>query len=560
MENLERGLNITQACESAPKIKENKQFEAGQMENEAAIRFGRLSLGCFIYAIIYTFCMYRNKEGITFPFFIGVTLYFFYYFTKKYGVTAAKSNRFLVISIVILGILTCTTASGVIIFLNKTLILFLLCILLLKTYFDVSKWNIANYLCSTLHVAGGSFVRMFAPLADGFSFLRFRYKNSEKKGLSEQTRNRIFAIAAGLVVAIPMVFIILLLLCRADVYFSGLFDTMFNFVFDYEFELAKIIREVVKIGVTIVIFFAFSYGVVTYINGKNGIWELVHQKRTQWDAFTAITFCSLIGIIYVVFAWVQITGLFMRKLTLPYGYSYAEYAREGFFQLVFVCLFNVVLVLVCMHCFRQHKVLQVLLTIISVCTYVMLVSSAYRMLMYIDVYKLTFLRFFVLWGIFVIGMVMMGVIAAIFKQEFPVFSYILVTVTTLYIAFVVIHPDYVVARYNIAQKEVGKEIDEWYLREDLSLDAAGLVIKMYEKELQDEELLAEYVAGETYIPETILDYYNRVMGRTDDMNLRTFNISKGLARMQVEAFAKREEETLEWIKQIEEERYEYYAY
>lgn len=560
MENLEKGLNITQACESAPKIRENCHLEEEQKEKEAAARFGGLSLGCFVYAIIYTFCMYRNKESITFPFFIGVTLYFFYYFTKKYGVTACKNNRFLVISIAILGILSCATASSVIIHLNKMLILFLLCILLLKTYFDVSEWNIANYLCSTFYVAGGSFIRMFTSLADGISFIHFGYKNNEKKRLSEQTRNRIFAIAAGLVIAMPMVFFILVLLCRADVYFCEIFDRIFTFVFDYEYELAESVREVVKIGVTIAIFFAFSYGVLTYMNGKNGIQELVRQKRTQWNSFTAITFCSLIGIIYVVFAWIQITGLFMRKLTLPYGYSYAEYAREGFFQLVFVCLFNVGLVLVCMHCFQKHKVLHVLLTVISVCTYVMLVSSAYRMFMYIGEYKLTFLRIFVLWGILVIGIMMAGVIAAIFKEEFPLFSYLLVTVTSLYIAFVVLHPDYVIARYNIAQKEVGKEIDEWYLREELSLDAAGLVLGMYEKELQDEEVLVEYAFGETRIPKQILNYYNRVMNQTEGMNLRTFNISKGLARMQAEDFAKREEENLEWITQIEEERYEYYGY
>ena len=549
MENLERGLNLTQACESAPKIMGNGHLESEQKEKEAAMRFGGLSLGCFLYAILYAICMYRNKESITFPFFVGVTLYFFYYFAKKYCVTVPKNNRFLVVSIVILGVLSCTTASSVLICLNKMLILFLLCVLLLRTYFDVTEWNIANYLCSTFYVTGGSLVQMFAPLADCVSFIRFWNKNNEKKGLSEQTRNRIFAIVAGFVIAIPMVFMILLLLCRADVYFCDIFDRLFSFIFDNELDIAESVREVIQIGVTIVVFFAFSYGVLTYMNGKNGIQELVHQKRTQWDAFTAITFCTLIGIVYVIFTWVQIAGLFMRKLTLPYGYSYAEYAREGFFQLVFVCLFNVGLVLVCIHCFRKHKVLQVLLTIISVCTYVMLVSSAYRMSMYIGEYKLTFLRIFVLWGIIVIGIIMAGVIVAIFKEQFPLFSYLLITVTILYIAFVAIHPDYVIAKYNIAQREMGKIIDTRYLRKNLSLDAAGAVFEMYEKDLQSEEFYEEYALGESDLPNYIMVYYDRVMLETEGMNLRTFNISKGIAHMQADVFLERVAEKFEWINE-----------
>ena len=536
MENLQRGLNLAQAYESASKISENRQLEVEQKEKEAAVRFGGLSLGCFLYAVFYAVCMYQNKESITFPFFVGATLYFFYYFAKKYCGTVPKNNRFLVISIAVLGILSCTTASGVIIHLNKMLILFLLCILLLKTYFDVTEWNIAHYLCSAFYVAGGSFIQMFTPFTDLPAFIRFQCKNNERKPMSDLAKQRIFAVAAGFVVAIPMVMVVLMLLSGADIYFRGACEDVLTFLFDNDFDLVEIIRDVVKISLTVAIFFALAYGVLAYLNGKNGIDELVHQKRTQWDAFAAITFCSLIGIVYVAFVWIQIAGLFMGKLTLPYGYSYAEYAREGFFQLVFVCLFNVGLVLVCIHCFQKHKVLQALLAIISLCTYVMLVSSAYRMFMYIREYQLTFLRVFVLWGILVIGVVMAGVIIAIFKEQFPLFSYLLVTVTSLYIIFAVIHPDYVIARYNIAQKELGSDIDEWYLRHDLSLDAAGVVFEMYEKELQDEELYVEYVLGQNDAPKYILDYYDRVMYQTKGMNLRTFNISKGFAHMQAEHF------------------------
>ena len=121
----------------------------------------------------------------------------------------------------------------------------------------------------------------------------------------------------------------------------------------------------------------------------------------------------------------------------------------------------------------------------------------------------------------------------------------------MYIAFAAIHPDYIIARYNIAQKELGSDIDEWYLRYDLSLDAASAVLEMYEKELQDEELYVEY-AGQNDTPKYILDYYDRVMYQTRGMNLRTFNISKGFAHMQADHFMEMAEQNLEWIKWIDD--------
>lgn len=543
MENLERSLNNQQAWVSAPKIKENNNMESkcseeleAQKEKDAALRFGGLSIGCFIYAIIYTFCMYENRESITFPFFVGATLYFFYYFTKKYYGTVPKNNRFLVVSMVILGLITCTTASTVIIQWNKLLILILLCVLLLKTYHDVSGWNVPKYLGSICYLVGGSLIQMFTPISDAASFYRYRQEREGKKEISDQTKQRIFAIAAGFVIAIPMVLAVSLLLCGADVVFREAFGDVLDFIFDREWDFLEVISDTVKICLTVLVFFLLSYGVLVYSRKKTGIEGFVQQKMTQWDSFVAITFCSLIGIIYVLFVWVQIAGLFMGKLELPYGYTYAEYARQGFFQLVFVCIFNACLVLVCISCFKKHRILQILLTIISGCTYVMLVSSAYRMFMYIREYHLTFLRFLVLWGIVVIAVVMAGVIVAIYMDKFPLFSYMLVSITSLYILFAAIHPDYVIARYNVAQRELGRKIDEWYLIDDLSLDAAGVVFEMLEQDANSAKDLAEATEGDNNTQNVANWYYEHVTTQTQDMGIRSFNFSKGIAGWKAEQF------------------------
>lgn len=567
MDNKEKSLNLEQAYESVPKItetgnksKENHGFAEQNLcagketeTKEAADRFRNLSLGCMIYALIYTLCMYKNKEAVTFPFFIGATLCFFYYYTKKYCTIVRGKNRFLIGSILVLSLLTCMTASSTVIRMNKTWILVLLCVVLLKTYYDVSGWSVARYLHSIADLICGSFLQIFTPFSDSIAFFSSCHKKQKEKRNNEQLKQQFFAIAAGAVVALPMLLFVLILLCGADVYFQQLFWKAVERVvlfFDRDIDFMRRIKSIVQIVMTVLIFFLLSYGVLVYLKRKNNIASLENQKQTQWNSLAAITFCSLIGMVYTIFVWVQIAGLFMGKLELPQGYTYAEYAREGFFQLVFVCIFNVCLVLVCMHCFKKHKILQVLLTWISLCTYVMLLSSAYRMFMYIGEYHLTFLRILVLWGIVVIAVIMAGVMIAVFKEKFPLFSYMLITITVCWIIFAAIHPDYVIARYNVSQAEQGEEIDEWYLENDLSLDASGVIFNMYEKKMQETNLLNEYMSGYVRTPRQAVEYYHKVTAQTEGMTLRSYNFSKAYALGQAKSFI--ENLDLEWLKLMEE--------
>ncbi|WP_353960240.1 DUF4153 domain-containing protein, partial [Klebsiella pneumoniae] len=64
----------------------------------------------------------------------------------------------------------------------------------------------------------------------------------------------------------------------------------------------------------------------------------------------------------------QVIYLFGGLGTLPENYTYASYAREGFFQLVFVCILNLSMVLICKKYFRDNRILKVILTFICSCT------------------------------------------------------------------------------------------------------------------------------------------------------------------------------------------------
>ena len=65
--------------------------------------FSFFGIGSLLYAIFYTFCLYKNASGITYPFFVAGTLFYFFFSMQKLGVPYKKSSIFYLVSIQLLG-------------------------------------------------------------------------------------------------------------------------------------------------------------------------------------------------------------------------------------------------------------------------------------------------------------------------------------------------------------------------------------------------------------------------------------------------------------------------
>ena len=155
-------------------------------------------------------------------------------------------------------------------------------------------------------------------------------------------------------------------------------------------------------------------------------------------------------------------------MQLPSGYTYARYAREGFFQLLFVCILNVIIVLLGSELFRKNKILNAFLILITLCTYIMIASSTYRMGLYVSEYGLTATRLCVFWALGVIALFMLGVILSICRPAFSLFRYGIIVIGVCYLVLAFARPDYLVARYNTVCME---DTDYKYLM-SLSTDAS----------------------------------------------------------------------------------------
>lgn len=521
----------------------------------------------FVYALFYAFCMFHNGSGVTFPFFMAGSLLYFCYSMSKLEISLKRGSVFYMISMMLLAVSTFCTDDGRIIAFNKTGIFFLMMSLLLKQFFDTSKWKLGKYLWAICQLVFASLGELDRPFSDASVYMRQKgKKNSAKIGY----------IVLGAIIALPLLLLVILLLGSADAVFRDITGRFLRNI-----NMSNIFNVVVRIC-----FMYFATYLLTAYLCKHTIREEVKDHRNG-EPVLAITINGLLTVIYLLFSGIQIVYLFLGGMQLPAGYTYAEYAREGFFQLLAVSILNLIIVLVSMSFFRESKLLKAVLTVMSLCTFVMIVSSALRMIMYIRFYYMTFLRILVLWGLALLFTLFVGVVISIYRERFPLFRYSMVTVTLLYLVLSFSHPDYIIAAVNVANapenmvrntNAMGEEQNGFFLSEGpyedyaylshLNADAAPILIPYMTKLGYDMESF--YIRGEMETRWDMRDerweeldeadqerciaakieqrncrrreqegfgyyYLREIQLSTDSFGIRTYNVSRHMALLQIAA-------------------------
>lgn len=544
----EKRIRNASETEAEKQVQSASEMESEKQARKAAekprLPYSVLGVASAVYALFYTFCLYKNVSGITYPFFAAGTLCYLFFCMRKCRVPSDSTaqgeeegpkntelNRdgaalfyrsgrekleigFYGVCILLLGISVCLTDDWKLWWMTKTGIFLLTVSLALRCFYRTGGWTFFKYLSAV----GRSILEMLhyfdTPFSDAVMYWREKDKSSKNKNL------RYFLL--GLVVAVPLLAVILALLLSADAVFFDLFERRLG-----GFDWLTLLLICLMVLAAYVISYSFVRGLITYRMPE------MTQKEKKGEPVAAITFTSLTAVIYLVFCIIQVVYLFLGNMQLPEGLTWASYARQGFFQLLFVCLINLVMVLVCLAFFKESRILKGILTLISLMTYILIASSAYRMILYIMNYYMTFLRLFVLWSLAVIGIIFAGIIISIYKKSFPLFGYCTVVVTVCYIGFAFSRPDYQVAKYDLAHMAVSANEDGgadrkagfedyWYLT-DLSLDAAPLLAQESVREMWENTGAGQY-------------YYDRVWKRTEDMGLRDFNFSRWNAKKSLEGW------------------------
>ena len=203
-----------------------------------------------------------------------------------------------------------------------------------------------------------------------------------------------------------------------------------------------------------------------------------HPRRTlgfpEWGMAL-----GLLNALFAIFVVVQLTVFFGGRdhVLDTVGLSYAEYARSGFFQLVYVALLVLGVIAASVRWARADSkremlALRGLMGLLCVLTLIVLGSALKRLMLYEDVYGLTRLRISVHASILLIAVVFMFLIIAglLWKGDWLPRAFAYLAGISL-LVFSLANPEGLIARQNADRFERTGNVDVAYLQ-TLSADAA----------------------------------------------------------------------------------------
>lgn len=213
-----------------------------------------------------------------------------------------------------------------------------------------------------------------------FKNLKF-IKIDTKKDKNDKVINIIF----GTIIGVFISGLILALLTSADAYFDKFLSSIVT-NFNVDFNLWYVIKGII-------------YFVILFVIGinlfKNKEIALKESKMSRVNKTVITTMLFIVNFVFVLFLISEISKLCGNFLKVPKGYIYSSYAREGFFQLLFVTLINFGIILYLIYktnLVKEDKKVKYLVLSLIAFSIFLIFNSYYRMFLYIGRFGFTNLR------------------------------------------------------------------------------------------------------------------------------------------------------------------------
>lgn len=217
----------------------------------------------------------------------------------------------------------------------------------------------------------------------------------------------------------------------------------------------------------------------------------VEGKTLALEPALWVTALGALDALYLAFLSVQSVALFGGADYLARsGISYADYARSGFFQLVWVVFLNLTVLLLAVQSSRREggrwRAAQCLGTVTILESGVLLVSAAWRMTLYVTTFGLTFKRVLTYWGMLAAAVFLVAALCKLWRPKFHFFRVLFGGGLALWLVLNAMDPAYLSACYNVDayRRGVLHTMDVEYLTE-LSYDVLGPLSQLPEDFVDD---------------------------------------------------------------------------
>ncbi len=205
------------------------------------------------------------------------------------------------------------------------------------------------------------------------------------------------------------------------------------------------------------------YGFGLYISSQS---KLMHDEMSldrcenglkstkilpQLTALVAVVPIVFLYGVFFVSQWTYYISGFTG--VLPANFSYAEYARQGFFELCSVSVINLVIIVAVAFFIRRGKngssaILKIVAVVFCLCTLILISTAVAKLVMYIDYYGLTQKRIYAMWLMALIGIVFLLIALGQFLRKVKVVALCLSVFVVMFACLAVCNVNALCARYN----------------------------------------------------------------------------------------------------------------
>lgn len=430
---------------------------------------------------LFDFLFWEMKPGVNFAIFATACLSAAFYFLLSDGLRPNGKSLILIPLFGFFAAVTFIRAEPMTMFLAYTFTL-LTMTLLAVTYLG-GRWityTLADYLGKSLQLVGSMIGRPITFMTE------FRKEQAEA-GLQSSKRN-IWPVVRGIVIALPIIAIFASLLSSADVVFGQRLEDLINW-----FKLDNLPELIFRFIYILVIGYALA-GVILHASSQSKDERLAGEDKPLIPPFlgnveATIVLGSVVAL-FTAFVVIQFQYFFGGSANINIeGYTYAEYARRGFGELVTVAFFALLMLMSLTAVTRreteaQRRLFSGLGVTLVTLLLVMLFSAFKRLGLYEAAYGFSRLRtythVFLIW----IGLLLIATIVLEILRRERLFTFALLVASLGFAASLpILNVDAFIVRHNI-QRELHPQADtveldaQYFL--DLSDDSIPELVSAYQ--------------------------------------------------------------------------------
>ena len=431
-------------------------------------------------ALFLGFCFdllfWGKTPGISFFVFIVLCLVTGFFLIKADHLHPAKASLLLILPILFLAIMSFIRKEPLTSFLNMSLALFLMSVLAM-TYIG-GQWRffgIADYVANFFHLIGGMLSLPWLVSPD-------ENPQKERTGFKAWLKSAQPAIR-GVLLAIPVLLIFTALFSSADLVFAKrVTDLAANLRLEN-------LPEYIFRGVLILLVGYFFSGIILYAANRSNSRNLIGNEKPVVPPFLGFTETSIIlgGVIalFSTFVLIQVEYFFSGQANITQqGFTYSEYARRGFGELVAVAVFCIALIKGLSELSRidttsKRKFFTGFTIGLVALVLVILLSAFQRLYLYETAYGFSrsraYAHVFIIWlGILLVSLVIMEI-----TQRQRAFANVALIVSLGFaVSLNLLNVDKFIASNNINRAVKGEQLDTSYLS-TLSSDTVPTLVNSF---------------------------------------------------------------------------------